>query len=209
MQESTQNASGSSKSFFPGGSDSMGSLLVRAMADVGGFCFPERNAGSSAVGDFNNDGWVDILVLSLEESPALYRNNGDGTFTNVIASTGILDGLPHLETEGGQTVQHFDADNDGDLDIYITTMGGHRHFLFINDGKGKFSEEAEQRGARVIVQGDKTKTSGGSVAIGDYDKDGHLDLYICEWRQHFLQDLSSDWSRVQFTFAAQSWKWLL
>ena len=169
----------------------MGQVVYRAMADVGGFCFPERNSGSAAVGDFDNDGWTDILVLSLEHYPALYRNNGDGTFSDVAEARGIIRGLPAVE-DGGRTngAAFADLDGDGDLDLYITTMGGHRHFLFINDGSGFFSEEAEKRGARVLVAGDKTHTSGGSIGIGDYDNDGWIDMYVTEWRQTFLQDLS-------------------
>jgi hypothetical protein len=99
---------------------------------------------------------------------ALYRNDRDGTFTDVTAGSGL-----DVEMYGmGAAVG--DYDNDGKVDLYVTGYG--RNYLFRNGGNGKFQEVAEQAGVR---------DSGWSTSAAwfDYDKDGKLDLYVC----HYLQ----------------------
>lgn len=84
-----------------------------------------------------------------------------------------------------------DIDNDGDLDLAVSTMGLHRHYLFVNNGSGSFTEEAIERGARVTMDGDPSLTSGGSIGVGDYDGDGWLDLYFCEWRMYYTRNYTA------------------
>src|SRR5436309_2633280 len=72
-----------------------------------------------------------------------------------------------------------DIDNDGDLDLYVTTLGGSRYYLFVNGGSGHFAEEARERGAAVDTG---FAHRGMSVTFGDYDRDGWLDIHTTEWR---------------------------
>ena len=66
-------------------------------------------------------------------------------------------------------------DNDGDEDLYITAVGEHGNFLFINDGAGHFSEQGAERGANCPTT---HKNNGCSIGAGDIDNDGYLDLYV-------------------------------
>ena len=74
-----------------------------------------------------------------------------------------------------------DVDNDGDLDLYVTSMEHPQHFLFINDGQGGFAEEAVLRGADIPDVNGYARY-GYSATFGDYDKDGFIDLFATEWR---------------------------
>ncbi|HEX8236174.1 MAG TPA: CRTAC1 family protein [Abditibacteriaceae bacterium] len=97
---------------------------------------------------------------------ALYRNNGDGTFSDVTQGSG-------LEVQFyGMGVTVGDYDNDSRTDLYVTAL--ERNYLFRNTGNGKFQEVAGQ--ARVLDSGWST-----SAAWLDYDKDGFLDLFVCHY----------------------------
>jgi hypothetical protein len=131
--------------------------------------------GGAAAGDFDNDGWVDLYITRHYAPDILYRNNGNGTFSDVTATA--FGNLPTRNTNG---VGWGDIDNDGDLDLYASSVGQLQHFLYVNDGAGHFTEQAVARGAGV---GDGSRTTSGmSVSFGDYDNDGWLDLYVGEWR---------------------------
>lgn len=101
----------------------------------------------------------------------LYK--GDGTFTDVTESTKVG---PALYGNGATWA---DIDSDGDLDLYVTTMGDSRHYLYINQG-GYFTEEAKQRGLSLEFDS-KRLLAGFQPVIGDYDRDGFLDVYTTEW----------------------------
>ncbi len=126
--------------------------------------------------DFNNDGFADILVLRgawLQEAGkhpnSLLRNNGDGTFSDVTKSAGLLSFHPT------QTAEWADFNNDGWLDLFIgnetTSSAEHPVELYLNYGDGSFYETAEQAGVNVkgYIKG---------VTSGDYNNDGFKDLYI-------------------------------
>jgi len=131
--------------------------------------------GGATVGDYNNDGWIDIFVTRIDDTDIMYINNGDGTFSDgTIAAFGAT---PIVAATNG--CQSADIDNDGDLDIYVTAIDANRYYLYINDGTGVFTEEAVARGADHF--GIDTHY-GNSVAFGDYDNDGYLDFYFTEWR---------------------------
>jgi len=135
--------------------------------------------GGAAAGDYDNDGWVDLFVTRLDSTPILFRNQGDGTFADVTALSG-LDAF-NLPFNGAAWA---DIDNDGDLDLYVTTFGEHqeRFYLFINDGHGHFTEEAVARGAAIEGAG---RRYGFSVSFGDYDRDGWLDIFVAEWNPSY------------------------
>ncbi len=133
--------------------------------------------GGVAAFDYDNDGWMDILLVNgstLEDvqsgkchSSKLYRNNHDGTFTDVTMKSG----LAHCGWGFGVAVG--DYDNDGWEDLYITYLDG--GILYRNNGNGTFTDVTQKAG--VANDG----LWGTSAAFGDYDNDGYLDLYVVNY----------------------------
>ncbi len=128
-------------------------------------------AGGAAAGDYDNDGLVDIFVTRLDAPDILYRNKGDGTFEDVSTAAGFTASLPTNGPAWG------DIDNDGDLDLYTTSSGDTRFYMYINDGAGHFTEQAATRGADIAG----VPRYGQSVTFGDYDGDGYLDIHTNDW----------------------------
>ena len=110
----------------------------------------------------------------------LYRNNGDGTFTDVSLESGIGQHAGY-----GMGTVCADFDNDGDTDIFVANDVS-ENFLFKNDGKGKFEEIGVETGFAYDGQGDEQGSMG--VDCGDYDNDGWLDVYLTSY-QHQLATL--------------------
>ncbi len=135
---------------------------------------PTPMTGGAAAGDFDNDGFVDLYVTRGDAADILYRNNGDGTFTDVTAGSGINRVL------GSNGAGWGDIDSDGDIDLYVTSTNDTRFYLYINNGSGVFTEEAIARGASI--EGPDVH-DGFSVSFGDYDRDGYLDIHTSEWRK--------------------------
>jgi len=137
----------------------------------------ETTGTGVAILDYDNDGWPDIFLVNgttLEGFPAgqgptnhLYRNNHDGSFTDVTVKAGVN------ATGWGQGVCAGDYDNDGWEDLYVTYYGKNR--LYHNQN-GVFTEVAEKAG--VAGSG---KAWGTGCAWVDYDRDGHLDLMIANY----------------------------
>jgi len=137
----------------------------------------ESMCGGIAAFDFDNDGWMDILFVdgsTLEDvkagkchSSKLYRNNHNGTFTDVTAKSGIN----HCGWGFGVAVG--DYDNDGNEDVYITYLDS--GILYRNNGNGTFTDVTAKAGVGNVERW------GTSAAFGDYDNDGHLDLYIANY----------------------------
>jgi enediyne biosynthesis protein E4 len=136
---------------------------------------PETIGAGGAWLDFDGDGWPDLLLANSKNwpgrpgpptRPALYRNNHDGTFTDVTRGSG-------LEVDMyGLGVAAADYDNDGKTDVYLTGLGGNR--LFHNLGGGKFADVTAKAG--VANGGFST-----SAVFFDYDKDGKLDLFVVNY----------------------------
>jgi hypothetical protein len=126
--------------------------------------------GGVAIFDMNNDGWEEIYLTGGENRDKLYRNNADGTFTEVGVAAGL--GFTAAVTTMGVTTG--DIDNDGFRDILILTDLGQEVLLFRNNGNGTFS--------RVIGPFDaSTSQRNLSASFGDVNKDGLLDIYITNY----------------------------
>jgi len=136
---------------------------------------PETIGAGGAWLDFDGDGWPDLLLANSKNwpgrpgpptRPALYRNNHDGTFTDVTRGSGLDVDMY------GLGVAAADYDNDGKTDVYLTGLGGNR--LFRNLGGGKFADVTAKAG--VANGGFST-----SAVFFDYDKDGKLDLFVANY----------------------------
>lgn len=142
----------------------------------GGKLLPETLGSGCAFIDYDNDGWPDVLFVNGCDWPghqrqrstlALYRNNRNGTFTDVTKAAGL-----DIEVYG-MGVAVGDFDNDGFPDIYITCVGQNR--LLRNTGKGTFVDITKQAG---LAGREAFSTSAMWV---DIDRDGHLDLFVCNY----------------------------
>ena len=131
---------------------------------------PETTGPGCAFLDYNNDGWMDIYLVNYgtcdvyrpvqPPSNALYRNNGDGTFTDVTAQAGVSGGNFGMGAAVG------DYDNDGDPDIYVSAYG--KAVLYRNQGNGTFQDVTAAAG--VAAPGWTT-----SAVWFDFDNDKDLD----------------------------------
>ncbi len=136
----------------------------------------ESMSGGVALFDYDNDGWQDIyfvnsLTVELYRAKgktrsALYRNNGDGTFTDVTDKAGVGD------IGWGMGVAVGDYNNDGFNDLYVTCVGPNR--LMKNNGNGTFTDVTGAAGV-----GDPRWSAG--AAFMDYDNDGDLDLFVANY----------------------------
>jgi hypothetical protein len=162
--------------------------------------------------DYNRDGWLDLFVSNYAdidlataakpnlEQPncnyqgvpvncgpsglalpthALYRNNGDGTFTDVSKESGVA----AMRGSYGLTAAAFDVDEDGWPDIFVA-CDSTPSLLLMNNHDGTFREEALLRGVALSSSGEEM--AGMGVGIGDYDCDGHLDIF----RTHYMNQPS-------------------
>jgi len=128
--------------------------------------------------DYDNDGWLDIFLLSgqlLENTPQdatnrLYHNNRDGTFTDVTDKAGLR------KTGWAAAVAIGDYNNDGFEDLFVTYWG--QNVLYRNNGDGTFTDVTAQAG----LQHDGTRWGSGCTFI-DYDRDGKLDLFVANYLQ--------------------------
>jgi len=144
---------------------------------------PETMAGGSIIVDYNNDGWPDIFFVNggsfVDKQKAagarhrLYRNNKDGTFTDVTATSGI--GVSGF----GMGACSADYDNDGWPDLYITSVGGNK--LYHNNGSGAFTDVTDKAGVG-------SQLWSASCAFGDIDNDGYVDLYVTNYVDFSVQN---------------------
>ena len=142
----------------------------------GGKLLPETLGSGCAFLDYDNDGWQDILLVNGADWPGhhrrrstlrLYRNNRNGTFTDVTRAAG-------LDVEMyGMGVAVGDFNNDGFPDVFVTCVGQNR--LFRNTGKGTFADVTKSSGL-----GGRSAFSTSAMWV-DVDRDGLLDLFVCNY----------------------------
>lgn len=137
---------------------------------------PETMGPGCAFLDYDGDGWLDVLLVNGMDWPghkkrrstlALYRNNRNGTFTDVTEPAGLA-----IEMYG-MGVAAADYNNDGLTDLLVTGVGQNR--LFQNTGKGHFIDVTEKAGL-----GGRSAFSTSAMWF-DFDRDGHLDLFVCNY----------------------------
>ena len=138
----------------------------------------ESNGYCCAFSDYDNDGDPDLYVGNINDTPdpltfALYRNNGDGTFTDVTVKLGLARKGTNISCFWG------DVDNDGDQDLFLGNSAGPAYpdakwganVLFRNNGDGTFTDASKQAGVDILTN------SRGST-MGDIDNDGDLDIIV-------------------------------
>ena len=173
---------------------------VTDKAKVSGTDFDALFHSGAVFFDYDHDGRLDLYVASyvnLEAGPRycpllgvesscppsaykgsagiLYHNNGDGTFTNVTKDAGV-----YTPDGKGLAVGVGDYDNDGWPDLFVAN-DGIAAYLFHNDHNGKFSEVGLTSGMAVTARGNTMAAM--CIALGDYDNDGWLDLYISDFQK--------------------------
>jgi hypothetical protein len=147
---------------------------------------PETTGAGAAFLDYDNDGWMDVYLVNsgpcdlyrprVPLANALYRNNHDGTFSDVTDKAGVPGGT------FGMGVAVADYDDDGFPDLYVTAYG--RATLYHNNGNGTFSDVTERAG--VSLPGWTT-----SAVFFDYDNDGRLDLFVGSYVRYGLDTPTS------------------
>ena len=128
--------------------------------------------------DYDNDGWLDIFLVNgsrlegfakgQEPTSHLFKNNRDGTFTDVTVKAGVG------HSGWGQAVCIGDYDNDGYEDLFVSYFG--KNVLYHNNGDGTFTDVSEKAG----VAGDGKRWNTGCAFV-DYDRDGKLDLFVANY----------------------------
>jgi hypothetical protein len=134
---------------------------VTENAGVGGDCWSE----AAAFGDHDGDGKLDLYVANWSDANVLYRNNGDGTFTDVTETAGVgHDG-------SARAIAWLDYNSDGALDIFVANSNRQSNVLYRNNGDGTFTDVTQESGM---------SESGWSeaIAISDHDSDGDPDMYV-------------------------------
>jgi enediyne biosynthesis protein E4 len=152
-----------------------GLKFVHNTGASGQYWMPETMGSGVVWLDYNDDGHPDLYLVNGTDWPghgekqtpgALYRNNRDGTFTDVTQEAGLAESFYGMGAAVG------DFDNDGHVDLYVTALGRNR--LYRNNGDGTFTDVAASAGVA-------DERWGASAAWLDYDNDGLLDLFVCNY----------------------------
>jgi hypothetical protein len=158
-----------------------GRKFVDVAAEIG-LTIPKRSARQTNWVDYDNDGDLDVYSSDRAGDNKLFQNNG-GKFTQVFAGAGPTDPRP---TVGACWL---DSDNDGDLDLFLANQAGVADALWQNDGTA-FTDIATRAG---VAGPPRTKAEGGvGCAVGDYDNDGRLDIFVPNYGHNQLYRNNGD-----------------
>ena len=165
-----------------------------SFADVSaksGIAEPGGKALGVALSDFDNDGFMDIFVANDSVRQSLYHNQGNGTFADVAVSAGA--GYDENgKTYAGMGVDAGDYDNDGHLDIFITTLSNETYPLYHNDRDLSFTYTTNSAGVGQITQ----LYSGWGARFIDADNDGWRDLFVAQ--SHVLDTIEKTNSYLKY-----------
>jgi len=136
------------------------------------------NGSGVAAGDVDGDGWCDLYFCGLEEGNRLYRNLGSWRFHEITDQARV-----RCAGQYSTGAVFADVDGDGDLDLLLNSIGGGTR-LFLNDGKGRFQE--------ATAPGLVKKFGSMTMALGDVEGDGTLDLYVANYRSTTMRSTGLD-----------------
>ena len=152
----------------------LGAPVIYGPADHKSYILETVGCGAAFL-DYDNDGWLDIFLLSgtrldgaRDATNRLYKNNRDGTFTDVTEAAGLR------HTGWASAIAVGDYNNDGFDDLFVTYWG--QNVLYRNNGDGTFTDVTRQAG----LVGRRTRWGSGCTFI-DYDRDGRLDLFVANY----------------------------
>jgi enediyne biosynthesis protein E4 len=149
-----------------------------------------HNGSGVALGDIDGDGWVDIYLCSLQGPNRLYRNAGGWRFEEVDCGDAACDG----QFSTGAALA--DVDGDADLDLLVNGIASGTR-LFLNDGRGRFSEAANSGLSRTA--------SPTSMALADIDGDGDLDIYCA----HYIDVMHLADPTIRFAVMLREGRWVV
>ncbi|MBW8771407.1 MAG: VCBS repeat-containing protein [Gemmatimonadetes bacterium] len=162
--------------------------FFREAPQTAGIVLPS-GASFATFADFDNDGWLDLFAIGGDGRGYLFRNTGNGTFTDVSSKAGIGD------VHGARRGVFVDLDHDGDLDLLV--VGPNGRTVYRNNLDGTFTESSAAYGIA------STEPSS-DVAFGDFDGDGRIDLYIAGIRGKGTSALLRNGGAQRFTDATQT-----
>lgn len=169
----TSNQSTGDNRFY----ENLGDLTFSNITETSGLSNIGHTSFGASWGDYNKDGFLDVFIVSrLFDSDTkfntLYKNNGDGTFTDVSIEANLIQ-----ENSLSFCSAWIDYDKDGWQDIYISNDKiQNKNILYHNNQDGTFTNVAEAAGADLAIDAMST-------TIGDYNKDGWLDIYVANTQQ--------------------------
>lgn len=147
-----------------------GNFNMTDITVASGLNLTATNSWGSSWGDYNNDGYLDLFICFRKfgdtQPNALFKNNGDDTFTNVSIVAGI-----NQINDPTFCAAFFDYNNDGWQDIFVTNHKFEESYLYKNNGDETFTDVSEVSGADIIADGMST-------TVGDYNNDGFFDIYV-------------------------------
>jgi hypothetical protein len=144
-----------------------------------------------AFADFDNDGWTDVFVANDSVHQSLYRNKGDGTFEDIA----VISGAAYDEdgrTFAGMGVDTADFDNDGYVDVFITTLSNEKYALYRNNGDLSFTYVTNTTGVGQIT----LLNAGWGARFVDVDNDGLRDLFVAQ--SHVLDTVEKSTAYLKY-----------
>jgi hypothetical protein len=156
-----------------------------------GIADPSSKGLGVAFADFDNDGWTDVFVANDSVRQSLYRNKGDGTFEDIA----VISGAAYDEdgrTFAGMGIDTADFDNDGYVDVFITTLSNEKYALYRNNGDLSFTYVTNTTGVGQIT----LLNAGWGARFVDVDNDGLRDLFVAQ--SHVLDTVEKSTAYLKY-----------